>query len=150
MLKAVSLIGAIGSFPDSSVAGSPANEVGAALSRYAEAWKSGDMARITDCYHVDFTLHYFGRNALSGNHVGKAIALKILADFSRQTRRKLVAIVAILVSGGLGAIVARERLMKGLESIVVERVLVYRVADGLLIECWVYDQDQRLIDSIVG
>ncbi len=40
--------------------------------------------------------------------------------------------------------------MQGEQPIEVDRLLVYRVTDGLLAECWVYDQDQRLIDSIIG
>jgi hypothetical protein len=40
------------------------------------------MAGIVTCYGDDFTLHYGGRNALSGDHAGKAPALAVLADFS--------------------------------------------------------------------
>ncbi|MGY4399038.1 hypothetical protein ACVWZA_004251 [Sphingomonas sp. UYAg733] len=150
MLKAISLIGAVGPTPAMAAARSSDAEIRAALSRYADAWISGDTARIAACYHGGFTLHYFGRNTLSGDHVGKANALKILAAFTARTRRRLIGISAIMVGDGLGAIVARERLMQGIEPVEVERLLTYRVVDGLLIECWVHDQDQRLIDAIVG
>ena len=31
----------------------------------------------------------------------------------------------------------------------VERLLAYAVRDGLLSECWVYDQDQALVDAFL-
>lgn len=121
-----------------------------ALEIYAAAWLSGDLRQIASCYHDDFTLHYFGANALSGDHVGKARSLEILAEFSRRTRRRLLTVRPVIAGGEHGALIAREALMKDDAAIEVERVLVYRVVDGLLAECWVYDRDQRLIDSIIG
>jgi uncharacterized protein len=125
-----------------------AAEVRAAIERYAAAWKSGDLAAIAACYHAEFTLHYFGRNALSGEHAGKARALEVLGEFTRRTKRQLIAIVATLAGHERGAIVVREAM--GPKRVEVERVLVYAVAGGLLRECWVYDQDQRAIDEWVG
>ena len=46
-----------------------------AVDRYAGAWLAGDRAALAACYHDDFTLHYFGRNPLAGDHTGKAAAL---------------------------------------------------------------------------
>lgn len=123
-------------------------EIRRAVERYAAAWRSGDLAAIAACYHEGFTLHYFGANALSGDHRGKPAALGVLADFSRRTRRRLVEIVAVLAGPERGAVIAREAL--GPDGVEVERVLVYAVRDGLLKDCWVYDQDQALIDRLVG
>lgn len=120
------------------------------LEAYAAAWKSGDLAAIAARYHDDFTLHYGGGNALSGVHVGKVAALRVLADFSRRTERRLVEIVDVMAGPHRGAIVARERLGHGDTAVEVERLLVYIVAEGLLRECWVYDGDQALIDRLVG
>jgi uncharacterized protein len=121
-----------------------------ALETYAAAWMSGELAAITECYHDDFTLHYFGRNGLSGDHAGKTRALRVLGEFSRRTRRRLLAIVATMAGEARGSIIAREQLHRDQETIEVNRVLVYAVEDGLLRECWIYDEDQRLIDEIVG
>ncbi len=150
MVKAISLLGTVGAL--SAMAGQDPGEaaVRQALARYAAAWTSGNLAAIVTCYHDDFTLHYFGQSALSGTHVGKPAALKTLAAFSQRTRRKLMGVTEILAGDRLGAILAREMLMQGEQPIEVDRLLLYRVADGLLIECWVYDQDQRLIDAIIG
>ena len=123
-------------------------EIRSAIERYAAAWKAGDLAAIAACYHDDFTLHYFGANALTGDHVGKAASLKTLGEFSKRTKRRLVSIVATLAGPEHGAVIAREAL--GPNAKEIERVLVYTVQDGLLRECWVYDRDQRLIDELVG
>src|SRR3972149_1698128 len=49
------------------------------IARYCDAWRRGDMATLVDCYGEDFTLHYFGRSPLAGDHVGKPAALATLA-----------------------------------------------------------------------
>jgi ketosteroid isomerase-like protein len=129
----------------------PANEdeIRGAVDRYAAAWAAGDMAGIVACYHDSFTLHYFGRSALAGDHVGKAAALKTLAEFSRRVGgRRLVGAPMVTAGPERGVVIAREAL--GPQGVEVERVLVYAVRDGLLAECWVYDQDQRVIDELVG
>jgi len=126
------------------------SDLRAVVERYAAAWAAGDPAKIVACYHPDVILHYFGANALAGDHVGKAAALRTLADFGQRTQRKLVAVVATLAGAERGAVIARERLGVGAAAVEVERVLVYAVRDGLLHECWVYDADQRQIDRLVG
>lgn len=123
-------------------------EIRAAVERYAAAWSAGELAAIAACYHEGFSLHYFGANGLSGDHVGKAAALATLGEFSRRTRRRLVRIVAVAAGPERGVVIAREAL--GPDAVEVERVLVYAVEDGLLKDCWVYDQDQGLIDRLVG
>jgi hypothetical protein len=121
-------------------------EVRTVIERYAEAWRDGDLATIIDCYHDDLTLHWFGANALSGDHAGKGAALAALGEFTRRTGRGLPKIVATMAGPARGAIVARE-VIGGTE---VERTLVFTVRDGKLFECWVYDQDPVVVDRAVG
>ena len=52
----------------------------------------------------------------------------------------------MLVGDDLGAILAVEEL--GDPPRRVRRVLVYRVHDGQLRECWLYDEDQRFVDAL--
>lgn len=127
-----------------------ATEIRAALDRYVGAWQAGDLATVTGCYHDGFTLNYFGCNALSGRHVGKAAALAVLADFTRRSQRQLLEIAAVMAGETRGAVIARERLGSGDSAFEAERVLVYTVADGKLAECWVYDGDQPAIDRLIG
>jgi ketosteroid isomerase-like protein len=120
-----------------------------AVSRYASAWLAGDRAALAACYHDDFTLHYLGRNPLAGDHAGKATALGILAEVTRRTNRKLLAIVDVMAGPERGALLVRECFQRDGRTADVERLLVYTVRDGLLSECWVYDQDQALIDAFL-
>jgi ketosteroid isomerase-like protein len=117
-----------------------------AVSRYASAWLAGDRAALAACYHDDFTLHYFGRNPLSGDHRGKLAALAILAEVTRRTNRKLLGIIDIMAGPERGALLVRERFERDGKAAEFERLLVYAVRDGLLGECWVWDQDQAAID----
>ena len=80
-----------------------------AVSRYASAWLAGDRAALAACYHDDFTLHYFGRHPLAGDHRGKAAALGILAEVTRRTNRRLLAIVDVMAGPERGALLVRER-----------------------------------------
>jgi ketosteroid isomerase-like protein len=119
------------------------------ISRYASAWLAGDRPALAACYHDDFTLHYFGHNPLAGDHSGKAAALGILAEVTRRTNRKLLAIVDVMAGPERSALLVRERFKHDGRTADVERLLVYAMRDGLLSECWVYDQDQAQVDAFL-
>jgi ketosteroid isomerase-like protein len=121
--------------------------VRAAVTRYATAWLAGDRAAIAARYHDEFTLHYGGKNPLSGTHRGKAAALAALAEVARRTNRKLLGIDDVMAGLQRGAILAREPFSRDGRTAELERLLVYAVRDGLLSECWVYDRDQATVDS---
>jgi ketosteroid isomerase-like protein len=121
-----------------------------AITRYASAWLAGDRAALAACYHNDFTLHYGGRNPLAGDHRGKAAALAILAEVTRRTNRKLLGIVDIMAGPERGALLVRERFERDGKAAEFERLLVYAVRDGLLEQCWVWDQDQAAIDAYLA
>lgn len=120
-----------------------------AVSRYASAWLAGDRVALAACYHEDFTLHYFGRNPLAGDHSGKTASLAILAEVTRRTNRRLLGVVDIMAGPERGTLLVRERFERDGESTELDRLLVYAVRDGLLGECWVYDQDQALVDAFL-
>ncbi|QWG25541.1 nuclear transport factor 2 family protein [Bradyrhizobium sediminis] len=121
-----------------------------AVSRYAAAWLAGDRNGVAASYHDDFTLHYFGGNPLAGVHRGKPAALAVLAEVTRRTNRKLLGIVDIMAGPERGALLVREQFNRDGKAAEVERLLVYSVRDGLLWQCWVYDQDQALVDSFLA
>ena len=118
------------------------------LDEYCDAWRAGDLARLFGSYHDEFTLHYFGESPLAGTHRGKASALAALGEATRRSGRQLVEIVDVLAGRELGAIVAIERVGASGETTDIRRVLLYRVRDGQLVECWLYDEDQRLVDRL--
>jgi ketosteroid isomerase-like protein len=121
-----------------------------AVTRYASAWLAGDRIGLAACYHEDFTLHYFGRNPLASDHSGKMAALGILAEVTRRTNRKLLGIIDIMAGPERGALLVRERFERDGKIAEFERLLVYAVRDGLLWECWVWDQDQTAVDAYLA
>jgi ketosteroid isomerase-like protein len=121
-----------------------------AVQRYAAAWRSGDRAAIGDCYHDDFTLHYFGRTPFSGDHVGKQAALTTLAKFAARTNRKLISIVDVMAGPARAVIIARESFERDGRRAEFERILIYAIKDGKLHECWVLDGDQAAVDGFLA
>jgi uncharacterized protein len=117
------------------------------VTAYARAWQDGDAATLVGLYHDEFTLHYFGRSPLAGDHVGKAAALAALAKVQQLTNRKLVKVHDVLAGPGHGAILAQERWSRDGRGLDVRRVLVYHIRDEKLSECWLYDDDQRAVDE---
>ena len=127
-----------------------AESIRRAVSGYAAAWLAGDRQAMLASYHDEFTLHYFGANPLAGVHRGKPAALAILAEVTRRTHRKLSGIVDVMVGPERGALLVREIFQRDGKTAEVERLLVYSVRDELLWQCWVYDQDQALVDAFLA
>ena len=120
------------------------------ISRYAAAWTAGDFAALFALYADDFVLHYPGQHRLSGTHLGKDAALKAMGDFTAATGRKLVAVVDTMAGENRAAQIVRETMVTPDGVREVERVFTYRIACGLMRECWLYDSEQALIDALVG
>ena len=116
------------------------------LRDYADAWLAGDLERVLGAYHDDVVLHYMGGSPLAGTHVGKDAVLPVLGQASFRASRRLIAVEDVLVGETLGALLATEDL--GEPARRVRRVLLYRVEDGRLRECWLYDEDQRFVDAL--
>lgn len=119
----------------------------AVVKRYAEAWIANDLRVIVDSYHDEVVFHYFGRSPLAGIHRGKAACLAILKQVREKTNRRLVSVRDILAGEHFGVIVAVERFERSGASVEIERMLRYSVRDGKLAECWIYDEDQRVVDE---
>jgi ketosteroid isomerase-like protein len=118
------------------------------VKRYADAWAANDVATVIDCYHNDIVFHYFGRGPLAGEHRGKAACLAVLKAIRERTNRRLLAIRDVLAGERFGIVVALEKLERDGKPVEVERLLKYTVRDGKLAECWIYDEDQRLVDEL--
>jgi uncharacterized protein len=117
------------------------------VKRYADAWVANDVKAIVDSYHDEVVFHYFGRSPLAGTHRGKSACLAILKQARERTNRRLLSIRDGLAGEHFGLIVAVERFERDGTSVEIERMLRYRVRDGKLAECWIYDEDQRLVDE---
>ena len=115
------------------------------LELYAKAWETGDLGTIFDTYADDVVFHYFGSTDLAGTHMGAA-ALAAMAQASVRSTRTLIDVVDVLDGPALGALVVRERFERDGDSAELQRVLLYRVVDDKIAECWLYDEDQALVD----
>jgi uncharacterized protein len=116
------------------------------LQAFAEAWKAGDIARVIDTYSNDVVFHYFGETDLAGTYEGKEASVGAMMAMAGRAKRTLIDIVDVLAGDEMGAVVVRERFSKGTDESDVQRVILYRVADNKIIEAWLHDQDQRLVD----
>jgi hypothetical protein len=87
-----------------------------------------------------------GESPLAGTHTGKDAVFAVLGQASYRASRKLIAVEDVLVGENFGALLAIEDL--GEPARRVRRVLLYRVEDGKLRECWLYDEDQRFVDEL--
>jgi hypothetical protein len=121
-------------------------EIERVLRSYARAWLASDLEKVLAAYHDDIELHYMGTSPLAGTHRGRDAAFAVLGQASVRTSRKLVDVKDVLVGDSLGALLAIEDL--GDPSRRVQRVLLYRVQDDKLRECWLFDEDQRFIDQL--
>jgi len=117
---------------------------------YTEAWLAGDDAAVVDLYHDDLVLHYGGAHSLTGDHVGKDAALTALLTVQARTDRVPLAVLDVMASAEHATAWVRERWTVDGEDHELTRVLVYRVADGKLAECWLYDTDSALVDRALA
>lgn len=122
------------------------NETLRVLRAYAQAWLAADLEKVLASYHEDIELHYMGESPLAGTHRGRDAAFAVLAQASTQTARKLIDVEDVLAGESLGALIAIEDLGDPPQR--VRRVLLYRVQDGKLRECWLFDENQRFIDTM--
>jgi len=122
------------------------DETGRVLREYAKAWLASDLEKVLASYHDDIELHYMGESPLAGTHRGRDAAFAVLGQASTRTARRLIDVEDVLVGEFLGALIAVEDLGEPAQR--VRRVLLYRVEDEKLRECWLFDEDQRFIDSL--
>jgi len=121
-------------------------ETSRVLREYATAWLASDLEKVLASYHDDIELHYMGQSPLAGTHRGRDAAFTVLGQASIRTNRKLIDVEDILVGESLGALIAVEDLGDPAQR--VRRVLLYRVQDEKLRECWLFDENQRCIDAL--
>jgi len=125
-----------------------ADETLAVLRAYAASWVAGDLQAVLDAYSDDAVFHYFGTTDLAGTHVGKDACVAAMVAVSSRAERRILEVVDILAGEHLGSIVVREELTRDGEAHELRRVLGYRVEAGKIAECWVLDEDQRLVDHL--
>jgi ketosteroid isomerase-like protein len=118
--------------------------------QYADAWLAGDLATMFDLYDDDVVVHYGGSSAYAGTHHGKQRLIEVLIETASRSDRKLVDVDAVYDEGDHGAIFVTESFHVGDATVVLPRALRYRVAGDRIVECWLYDHQQQLVDEAWG
>lgn len=117
------------------------------ITGYTKAWRDGDFEALCGWYAEDFTLHYFGNNRFSGDHVGKQACIDVLVATAQAAPRRLIEVEQVLPGPGAAVLVVCEEIETSSGPVQVRRVLRYRVAAGRLAECWLYEEHQGVIDQ---
>ena len=123
---------------------------GSVVRAYTDAWLAGDLTTVLDLYHDDLVLHYGGSNPLTGDHHGKDAAITALLIVQAKTERVPIEVIGVLESDEHASAWVRERWIVDGEPVELMRLLVYRVADRKLAECWLFDHDQALVDRVLS
>lgn len=116
------------------------------IQRYADAWQRSELETMFASYDPDVVVHYGGSSPFAGDHHGRDALLSLLAETARHSGRTLVSVDAVYDLGGHGAIFVREAFEIAGERVVVDRCLRYRVDGDLIVEVWLYDHQQQLVD----
>jgi uncharacterized protein len=116
------------------------------LRTYADAWLRSDHTVLFGCYADDIVAHYGGASPFAGTHVGRDAFITVLINIAARSQRELLAIEALYDDGATGAIFTREAIVVDGQRVEISRALRFRLHNGLIVECWLYDQDQHLID----
>lgn len=116
------------------------------IAAYARAWESGDIAAMVELYDDNVVTHYGGSSAFAGVHTGKQRFLEVLIETASRGQRELVSVDQVHDDGKTGAIFATESFIVDGERVEVKRALRYRCDGERIVECWLFDQDQMLVD----
>ncbi len=120
------------------------------IERYAKAWERSDLETMFAAYASGVVVHYGGTSPFAGDHHGRDALIAVLAETTRRSGRTLVGVEAVYDIGDTGAIFVTESFDIGGQQVSVERCLRYRVDGDLIVEVWLYDQQQHLVDDAWG
>jgi ketosteroid isomerase-like protein len=124
---------------------------GALLHRLFEAFAAGDVAGMEATFDSDVTWHAPGMNRFSGQFQGRAAALERLAQMRE---------AGISTRFDVHDVVANEEHAIALVHLHLEvadgrrydqpQVAVAHVRDGRIVEFWTMNQDQAVLDLLIG
>jgi len=120
------------------------------ITRYAEAWRAGDLEALVACYADDIVAHYGGRSRFAGTHRGRDRLLEVLVTTAALGDRRLVSIDQIDDNGHSGALFVTESFTVDGDTVAVPRCLRYRVVNDRLAECWLFEHEQHLVEQAWG
>jgi hypothetical protein len=124
-----------------------------AFTRYSDALAAGDMAGLAASLHPDVVWHQPGSHTLAGDHVGPDQVLALLGGFMERSNGTfaLQPTGQPMVNGALVSLpVAFSASAEGKADLQMTGVDLFRVADDLIAEVWLFSADQDVEDAFWG
>ena len=120
------------------------------MQRYSEALTAGKAAEVLPYYAEDLVLHIPGRSPHAGTFHGQDAVLAYYTRVFRDTdgRFEPLGVDDILASDTHAASLVRWKVARNGRSILIDRVVVYRIEDEKITEIWVRDWDQYAYDEL--
>jgi ketosteroid isomerase-like protein len=120
------------------------------MERYVEAFERKDWQAATAFWADDVVLHVQGRNPLAGDFLGKQAFLehheRFFAELGGGTV-ELVEVREVLLGAEHAVALVKERAVRGERSLEFDRVNVYHLREGKIVEIWSYDSDPYALDE---
>jgi ketosteroid isomerase-like protein len=122
------------------------------MQRYSAALTAGKAAEVLPYYADDLVLHIPGRSPHAGTFRGQDAVLAYYTRVFRDTDGKFepLGVDDILASDTHAASLVRWKVERNGRSILIDRVVVYRIEDEKISEIWVRDWDQYAYDELFG
>jgi ketosteroid isomerase-like protein len=119
------------------------------MQRYARAWERGDWDGALAIWSDDVVHHVPGRSRLAGDFVGKQSFLEAYESVFRELagRIEVVGFHDLLVGPDHAVALVTERAIRGERSLLFNRVVVYHLRGGQIVETWSHDYDLYAIDE---
>ena len=125
---------------------------GAVVRAYLAAARSGDWDTAMGFVAEDVAFRIPGRSRFAGEHRGREAARRYIDSVRAIVHSGDVEIelVDVLESSERVALIVRERLVLDDRTVDIRRANVYRVADGRIVEIWVFEADQYDVDALLA
>ena len=119
------------------------------MKRYVEAWERNDWEAATAMWAHDVVHHVPGRSPLAGDFSGKQAFLdhyaRVFAELGGTI--EVVEFHDVLASEDHAVALVKERAVRGQRTLDFDRVNVYHLRGGKIVEIWSYDSDPYALDE---
>lgn len=119
------------------------------MQRYVEAWTRHDGDAALAIWADDVVHHVPGHHRLAGDFVGKRAFLdhygRVFAELDGTI--EVIEFHDMLVNDRHAVALVRERAVRGECHLDFDRVVVYHIRDGLIVEAWSHDYDPYALDA---
>ncbi len=120
------------------------------MKAYRAAAHRGDWETVASYFAPDLRFRIPGRSRFAGEQRGREAAMEYI-NYARALSAEHeveVEVIDTLVSDERVALVLRERLHLSSGPVEVNRVNVYRIAGGQIVEVSIYEADQYAVDEL--